>query len=191
MMQIFASDLLSSLAASPTSTSADSSSSKADISVDIGVTKLPYFIDKAQAIEESRQYEAELPQVHLTGFDTLVRILDPKYYPPSHTLAVLGPFLARHRLLVTYRTDDRWGAKVAQDEYLALLGRGGREGEGGKREWVGEGRIAMVEGWREGEVVSSTRVREAVKEGDRDLLRRLVTNRVAAWILEEGLYKGN
>jgi hypothetical protein len=31
-------------------------------------------------------------------------------------------------------------------------------------------------------------VREAVKRGDRTLLRRLVTGGVAEWILEEGLY---
>lgn len=188
MMQIFASDLLSSIRKS--FQSIDKQDSAGEIGVDIGVTKLPYFIDKAKAIDESGEYEAGTPQVHLTGFDTLIRILDPKYYPPTHTLEPLEPFLARHRLRVTYRTDDQWGARAAQDEYLAELGEGKREKEGGKREWVTEGRIEMVEGRREGEeVVSSTRVREAVGNGDEALLKKLVTDGVADWILEEGLYR--
>lgn len=189
MMHIFASDLLSSLHTSEPSTQTNAKESANAIGIDIGVTKLPYFIDKALAIEESGSYPADTPQVHLTGFDTLIRILDPKYYPPSHTLAPLEPFLSKHRLRVTYRTDDKWGVKAAQDEYLAELGEGRREREGGKREWVTEGRVEMVEGRTEGEeVVSSTRVREAVKKGDRELLKKLVTDGVADWILEEALY---
>ena len=47
----------------------------------------------------------------------------------------------------------------------------------------------MCEGRDEGEgAVSSTRVREAVKNGDRELLSKLVTSGVAEWILQEGLY---
>lgn len=62
------------------------------------------------------------------------------------------------------------------------------EKDGGKREWVTKGRIAMCEG-REGvEAISSTRVREAVKQGDGELLGNLVTSGVAEWILSEGLY---
>jgi nicotinamide-nucleotide adenylyltransferase len=186
MMQLFAEDLQSSLSSQPPS----QDTHQQEIGVDIGVNKLPYFIDKAKSIEESGSYPKDTPQVHLTGFDTLIRILDPKYYPPTHSLSPLEPFLAKHRLRVTYRTDDQWGAQAAQDGYLAELGEGNREKEGGKREWVREGRIEMVEGRKEGEVVvSSTRVREAVKEGDRELLGKLVTDGVAEWILEEELYR--
>ena len=182
-MQLLAEDLLSALS------SHRSGAQEPEIGIDIGVTKLPYFTDKATSIEDSGLYARETAQVHLTGFDTLVRILDPKYYPPAHTLAPLEPFLARHRLRVTYRTDDQWGAREAQDGYLAGLGEGRRDKEGGKREWVTGGRIEMVEGREEGEeVVSSTKVRKAIKEGDRELLGKLVTDGVAKWILEEGLY---
>ena len=147
-------------------------------------------MDKAKAIEESGEYPSETLQVHLTGFDTLIRILDPKYYPPTHTLKPLEPFLSKHRMRVTYRTDDQWGAKAVQDEYLAELGEGRREKESGKREWVTEGKIEMVEGRKEGEeIVSSTRVREAVNKGGKGLLKKLVTDGVADCILEEGLYK--
>jgi nicotinamide-nucleotide adenylyltransferase len=185
MMQIFASDLLATL---PQSQS-PSSSTEPPIGIDIGVTKLPYFIDKALAISQSSAYPPSTTQVHLTGFDTLIRILDPKYYPPDMKLRALDGFLAQHRLRVAYRAGDQWGGKAAQDEYLRELELGEREKDGGKREWVTEGRIVMCDGREEGEeAVSSTRVREAVKRGDRELLDRLVTSGVAEWILEEGLY---
>lgn len=52
-----------------------------------------------------------------------------------------------------------------------------------------EGRVVLVEGRKEGEeVVSSTKVREAVRKGDKDALGRLVPEGVGEWILGEGLY---
>ena len=194
MMQIFASDLLSSIHALPSPSSLNNSTTSSseedaneEIGIDIAVTKLPYFVDKAKAIDESGVYEVGTQQVHLTGFDTLIRILDPKYYPQEEGLVSVGRFLRRNRLRVTYRVGDGWGGREEQEGFLRELGRDGREG---KREWVEEGRIVLVEGREEGEeVVSSTKVREAVKRGDGDALRRLVTPGVAEWVLEQGLYK--
>lgn len=155
--------------------------------IDIAVTKHPYFIDKASAIISSGAYPPQVTQVHLVGYDTLIRLLDPKYYPPTHTLAPLEPFLGKHRLRVTYRTDADWGDREKQEEYLRRLAAGDREREGGRREWAG--RIEFVEGRREGEeVVSSTKVREAAKKGDKEMLGKLVTQGVAEWVLQERLY---
>jgi nicotinamide-nucleotide adenylyltransferase len=182
MMQLFASDLISSL-------SPPEAEALPGIAVDIAVTKLPYFIDKSAAIEESGEYPNDAQQVHLTGFDTLIRILDPKYYDPEKKLSVLDPFFEKNRLRVTYRTDDDWGSETAQDEYLDELVKGRRDVEGGKSEWVTDGRIEMCEGGKDGEeVISSTKVRTASKQGDRDVLARLITKGVADWILAEGLY---
>lgn len=70
---------------------------------------------------------------------------------------------------------------------MKALADGEREAEGGRREWAG--RIELVEGRREGEeVVSSTRVRVAVRSGDRGMLRKLVSEGVADWVLQERLY---
>lgn len=50
----------------------------------------------------------------------------------------------------------------------------------------------MVEGRREGEeVVSSTKVREAVKSGDREALSHLVTDGITDYILKEKFYLGS
>lgn len=131
-----------------------------------------------------------MQQVHLTGFDTLIRIMDPKYYPPGDGLYSVAEFLGKHKLRVTYRTDDKWGSKEEQDVYLRDLGTlGGMEDGETKREWVSEGRIVLVEGRKEGEEpVSSTKVREVVRKGNVEELKRLVTGGVAEWIVGERLY---
>lgn len=180
LMNIFAADLLQAIREQKPEGEA--------LAVDIGVTKFPYFTDKAAAIQGSGAYDEKTEQVHLTGYDTLIRIMDPKYYPPEHTLAPLEPFLSQHRLRVTYRTAADWGEKNEQDEYLKEISNGERESDGAKKEW-GE-KIELVEGRKEGEqTVSSTKVREAMKKGNEAELKTLVTDGVADYILQENLYK--
>lgn len=159
--------------------------------MDIGVTKKPYYNDKAVAIEESRQYadaktNEQPQQVHLLGFDSLIRLLDRKYYPPDHTLALLNPFFERHRVRVTMRSQEGtdWGYSSDQERYLEVLAKGGAENVGGKREWVE--RIELVEG--EGEDVSSTKVREYSGKKNWDEVEKLVGKRTKEWIENEGLY---
>lgn len=159
-------------------------SSTSSSAIDIGVTKFPYFSDKAESIQQSKAYPQDTTQVHLTGFDTLIRILDSKYYDDK-TLKSLDPFLSRHRLRVTYRATDKWGGKEEQDAYLQKLEEGGRESEGGKREWAT--RIEMVDGVAAGGI-SSTKVREAVGKVDEGELKRLCTEEVAGYVLQEKLY---
>ena len=187
MMTIFAQDLLHSLPAKSTK--------DGTIEVDIAITKHPFFIDKCKAITSSGIYQpdpasfSEVPieQVHLIGFDTLIRLLDSKYYPPSHTLAPLQGLFEHHRLRVTYRGEDGWGGRQEQDTYLQDLKDGKREHEDGKREWADK--IQMVEGKKAGEgTVSSTKVRKAAQEGDVDLLKELCTGGVADYVLQERLY---
>lgn len=158
-----------------------------DVSVDVGVIKEPFFHDKTRAIEASAAYaDPATEQVLLLGFDTLTRLLDPSYYPPSYTLAPLAELFARHRVRVTLRAG--YGAREEQRGYLGALGRGEREGEGGGREWAG--RIEVVEGeGGEGEGVSSSGVREGVRKGGEGW-RGMVTEGVRGWIEGEGLYGG-
>lgn len=47
--------------------------------IDIGVTRKPYFVDKAAEISSAGTYPSSLEQVHITGYDTLIRIFNPKY----------------------------------------------------------------------------------------------------------------
>lgn len=156
------------------------------LALDIGVTKLPYYHDKATSIDDSGVYDGQPEQVHLTGFDSLVRIFNAKYYPPTHTFAPLEPFLSKHRLRVTYRTDDQWGGREEQRRYVQDIADGKREAEGAKRELAN--RIELVEGKADGEeVVSSTQARKAAKEDARSL-GKYVTPTVQDWIVSEKLY---
>ncbi|KAI1471719.1 Nucleotidylyl transferase [Daldinia caldariorum] len=211
MMYIFAQDLLLRCAEPPP---AQRRSAWCQ-GVDIAVTTEPYFHAKAGAIaasdfyhqhnqNQSQNVQDQGPeQVYLTGFDTLIRIFDPKYYysPPPGSGAMasaLDPFFARAKLRVTMRTDAEWGDAAAQRAYVKGLREGALGRVGGRTEWVD--RIEMVEGSgngrKEGEekeeeevvAVSSTKVREAVRRKDWEALGKLVSEDVAGWIRQEGLY---
>ncbi|KIW52628.1 hypothetical protein PV05_08258 [Exophiala xenobiotica] len=196
MMTLMAEELRSSFHSSPV--------------VDIGITKEPYFIDKATSIDESGVYTPFSPnpgehfeQIHLTGFDTLVRIFTAKYYP-HHTppLSALEPFLTRHRVRATVRVDEQSPSKNLQQTtsgrdlssmdgqlaYLRGLGNGNLEAEGMKREWAERVEL-VVDETGETEGVSSTKIRNAVKEGNWEEVDGLVGRGVGEWVRTRGLYK--
>ncbi|KAF4851844.1 Nicotinamide mononucleotide adenylyltransferase [Colletotrichum siamense] len=157
--------------------------------VDVGVTAMPFFHDKARAVEGGGFYGEEgVEQVYLAGYDTLIRIFNPKYYPEAEggMKAALGPFLDRGRLRISLRVGDEWGGEGEQRAYLEGLREGGLEEVGGKREWAE--RVELVTG-TEGEVVSSSRVREMAGRGDEEGLKGLLGERVRGWVLEEDLYR--
>ncbi|KAK4198644.1 hypothetical protein QBC40DRAFT_266526 [Triangularia verruculosa] len=197
---------------------------KPEISVDIGLLTLPFFHEKSEAIDQAEFYrhgskEGRMEQIMLVGYDTLIRVFNPKYYGPvmasesdgplntsipttkqeetkTPMQMALGPLFQRARLRVTMRTDDEWGGKDEQLRYLQSLicgddNQGGAPGLGR----IGgskewAGRIEMVEGRQAGsEVISSTYARAAAKDGDEERLERMVSDRVRCWIEEESLYQ--
>lgn len=158
--------------------------------VDVGLAAQPYFHSKCELIagaEGGYAGAGAMEQVFLVGYDTLIRVFNPKYYGEggSSMEEVLGPFFGKARLRVALRTGDGWGGEGEQRGYLRELGEGGLERVGGRGEWVE--RVELVEG--EGEVVSSTLVREAVRGGDEVALGRLLGEEVREWVLAEGLYR--
>ncbi|KAJ0383256.1 hypothetical protein COL922a_010849 [Colletotrichum nupharicola] len=161
---------------------------KEGMEVDVGVTTMPFFHGKARAVEGGGFYGEGVEQVYLAGYDTLIRIFNPKYYPEAEggMEATLGPFLERGRLRISLRVGDEWGGEGEQRAYLEGLREGGLEEVGGKREWAE--RVELVNG-TEGEVVSSSRVREMAGPGDEQGLKGLLGERVRGWVFEEGLYR--
>ena len=154
--------------------------------IDIGLVKQPYFHDKAAAVDESDVYLGSPQQIHLIGFDTLIRIFNTKYYPPDYRLRVLEPFLSKHRLRATYRTDDEWGSRQEQDRYIQDIADGKRADEGAQREWARQ--LSLVEGRRDGEdIVSSTLARKVAKS-DLSQLDKYIMPTVRDWIISEKLY---
>lgn len=191
LMTVFAEDVLQSL---------QSSSSTADdtknFSIDIGLTKEPYYTDKSVAIaaEAPEIYASKPIHVHLVGYDTLIRFCNPKYYADySPPLSALKPFFdAGHKLRVTQRPYDEndssskeFGTVEDQERYLQNIKDGGLESDGFEAGW--KGNIDLVEGTGMG--ISSTRVRRAANDGNWEEVGNLCTDGVAAWIREEGLYK--
>lgn len=185
-MTVFAEDLLKAL---------KSSDYVEDVSIDIGLTKEPYYTDKSVAIaaEAPEVYASKPIHVHLVGYDTLIRFCNPKYYPRyTPPLSALKPFFdAGHKLRVTQRpynandtSSKEFGTVEDQERYLRNIKEGGLEKEGFDANW--KGNIDMVEGTGMG--ISSTRVRNAAKEGNWDEVGKLCTEGVTAWIREEGLY---
>ncbi|KAI9642727.1 hypothetical protein NHQ30_008458 [Ciborinia camelliae] len=126
--------------------------------IDIALTSLPYFHSKSSAIENSAIYPPGTTHIHCTGYDTLIRVLNPQYYPPTHTLSPLLPFLAHHKLRVTYRGP---GDPSDQDAYLSNM-KSKLPQLGGRKSWITEGRIYMAAGL-EGKEISSTTVRVLVR----------------------------
>lgn len=186
MMTVFAEELVDKMQ----SLSEDNSAQEGGaIVVDVGVTKNPLYLEKAAVLDHSGQYgdvDDGPEQVHLTGFDSLIRLLDPKYYP-NHKLDSLQSLFEKHRVRATRRTDDQWGGVEEQDAYLQALANGEREVEGAKREW--SSRIDLVDGKQEGEAtISSTKVREASKNQDKPALEKLVPKGIADFILDQQLY---
>jgi nicotinamide-nucleotide adenylyltransferase len=179
-------------------------SRREEVVVDVALTTQPYFHAKSRAIEESGVYgpapsdassttsppvssavDSGPTHIHVLGFDTLVRLLDTKYYPPTHTLAPLTPLFAKHRLRVHLRPEGT--SQVSeQEQFIDGLETGGLLKErGGSEEWAG--RIEMVRSTAGGEGVSSSLVRGRVRGGGE--WEGLVTEGVRDWIEREALYK--
>ena len=176
-----------------------------EVEVDVAVTTMPFFNDKAQAISESGFYGHLGEQVFLAGFDTLIRIFNPKYYDPTAAdgeqaasssqqqqqpqtpmQRALDPFFARARLRVTMRPDDEWGTQQEQRAYVRRLEDAILEDVGGRREWAR--RVDVVDGGEMGGV-SSSKAREAVRNGGLDGLDGMVDGETRTWIEAEGLYR--
>ena len=131
-----------------------------DMAVDLAVTTMPFFHDKARAMVDSGFYSAAEAtprpptQIFLAGFDTLTRIFDPKYYGGrgGGMRAALGPFFAGGRAAAHHDAAGRRlgpGRGAAAVAGRAAAGGGGVEGERG-RGGGGRGGGEQLDGQEEG-----------------------------------------
>jgi nicotinamide-nucleotide adenylyltransferase len=168
-----------------------------DVEIDLAVTTMPYFHKKAAAIEESEFYKVdetvpEQQKLFLAGFDTVIRIFNPKYYTEvaeesiSPMKSALGPFFDGARLRVTMRPDDEWGSEEEQMAYVRGLEEGKLDEVGGDGAWAK--RIELVKG-EDGVGVSSSKVRSMAEQAGETRLEELVGEDVKEWIEKEGLYR--
>ncbi|KAK6498018.1 hypothetical protein TWF506_004262 [Arthrobotrys conoides] len=152
--------------------------------IDIAITPHPRFIDKSTDLSSHPFFPSESTrQIWILGYDTLIRLLNPKYYPQTHTPKDLHKTLlsSKNRILVFTRPDTHLGTtQSSQYEYLNSLDPSIAE----KVDMVVPEHSDQVEG------VSSTNVRNGVKSGidDEEGWKGGVCRGVAEWIGREGLY---
>ncbi|KAL8310730.1 hypothetical protein RB597_001595 [Gaeumannomyces tritici] len=167
--------------------------------IDMALTTLPYFHQKSEALAaaESHTFVPRWPntdrraqQVLLVGFDTLTRILDPRYYPPGRVAETLGPMFERATLRVTLRAGasaiDGW----EQRRYVSAV-RTGRDCKW--TQWTWREKVVVAEETHRAlgaeTDISSTRARTAVAQQNWALLATLVPPKIAQWIQEQELYR--
>lgn len=181
------------------------------MAIDIGVTKYPFYTDKSRAIESEQGqkfYPTHPRHIHLLGYDTLTRIFTAKYYiqqdfdPP---FAALQPYFDKgYELRVTLRPDSTSSAGPSssssssssvekEDQKTSFLSnltdpQGEMQKNGAQALWARQIEFVSPQSAEMG--VSSTRIREAVKRGEWEVVRELCTPRVAGWVEREGLYLG-
>ncbi|KAI6352254.1 hypothetical protein MCOR25_009476 [Pyricularia grisea] len=171
--------------------------------IDLALTTLPYFHDKSAALAAVEETAFDPPpagrhpveQVFLIGYDTLIRLFNPKYYSRTENGEVvngireaLSPLFGRARARLTLRADADWGDREEQLAYLEAVTHGDAlEQAGGLKQWAS--RIDVAESGGAPGLVSSTSAREAATRGDWVRLRELVPPRVAAWVQDERLYQ--
>lgn len=146
-----------------------------------GVTAHPLFVDKAVAM---RRLCGERARVYLlVGYDTWVRIIDPKYYPAGGLDAALGTIFATVDVVVASR-DASGAASLAsgptegqQEELVAALPHS-----------VTGGRLHFLRNDAAMAPLSSSAVRRAVAAGDLGAAREMVPDSLHAYVERRGLY---
>ncbi|TLS30989.1 hypothetical protein PpBr36_03060 [Pyricularia pennisetigena] len=209
MMNALAQDVYEELAGDDDAGADDASDGGGDhdghrFGIDLALTTLPYFHDKSAALAAVEETAFEPPragrhpveQVFLIGYDTLIRLFNPKYYSRTAENGeavngireALSPLFGRARMRLTLRADADWGGREDQLAYLEKVTHGDAlEQAGGLKEWAS--RIEVAEAGDAQGLVSSTSAREAASKGDWARLRELVPPRVAAWVKDERLYQ--
>ncbi|KAG5367163.1 putative nicotinamide mononucleotide adenylyltransferase [Yarrowia sp. B02] len=143
-----------------------------DAEVVLGLTKEPYFVDKYKVIKRllDSRLHGHSPHLHFPmGLDTLVRLVDQKYYKePVHE--ALRSFFQDCHVHVLTRDDIAFNPKQLPEQW--------------------QRHIHMSRHSSKTDGVSSSNVRAAVKHRRRSGdFERLIPPQILAYIIEHGLYK--
>lgn len=155
------------------------------VDVNIGVIKAAKFVDKSLILfNYLHARSVDHPKLtFLVGFDTLTRILDPKYYIPDKLSSSLQEFMLNCDLFVL----TRGKGGVSQTKYVDDISHG-RIGEI-PTQWSKS--IHMINenhGESELGVISSTLIRNEIMEGD-EVWKSKVLPEIKQYIETENLYK--
>jgi nicotinamide-nucleotide adenylyltransferase len=143
----------------------------------------PRFIDKVAYLSEASPKELHF----ILGQDTLVRFFNDKYYPQGQSSQVFSEFFSQGaEIWVAPRSlTGQTGYKQVVEEVRELLSH---HAPNQVSEWMGH--LHEIPGWNThpARELSSTRVRNNVQLGHKDLVLKDVFPSVAEYIYQNGLY---
>ncbi|OLL22118.1 putative nicotinamide mononucleotide adenylyltransferase, partial [Neolecta irregularis DAH-3] len=143
----------------------------------IGLIKAAKFVEKEHIL---RQFGRE--QIFIVGYDTLVRILDPKYYPDG-LRSELSDFFKRARIICKLRNGIAGEREQLDIIERIRLGKADIPGEWADR--------IEIKKYGDSAVISSTAVRNACAQGDIKKLEELVPEAIAKFVLRKNMYGHN
>ena len=148
---------------------------KQEVGALVALSKRPKFVDKAKDVIEAFPKVQEVDW--LVGYDTLIRILDKKYYTDSLENS-LSAFWEKNRLICAMRGDE-----TVERAYLDTIRAGMVDGV--PKSWARYIKIIDPVGKEH----SSTRARKAVCKGELEELARVVPEDIAEYIRSKNLYR--
>ena len=147
-----------------------------------GVTAHPIFVDKAAALGALCAPDAP---VHLiVGYDTWVRVIDPKYYDEGGLHAALGRLFAAVHVVVASR--DPAGASAMAPLSVAEQQQAV---ESALPAELTRGRLHFVEVPSPLDAVSSSAIRSAIARGDVGAAREMLPACLHAYVESEALFR--
>ncbi|EMG46088.1 POF1 Nicotinamide mononucleotide adenylyltransferase [Candida maltosa Xu316] len=165
---------------------------KYPVNVSIGLTNHAKFVDKSLSILNyiKNTEAANHPDIKLTflvGFDTLVRIFNPKYYLPDKLSNSLEQFMKNTDLFCLTRTDKAFTVDE-QSQYVNNIKNGGHEEI--PPHWSDN--IYLLENLGNEHdliaTISSSAIRKQIGEGNEDW-KPEVLSEITEYIVQNNLYK--
>ncbi|CUM68423.1 uncharacterized protein PRCAT00006146001 [Priceomyces carsonii] len=157
------------------------------LKIGIALTKHARFVDKSIAILDYLRKEYKVSTIKLTflvGFDTLVRILDPKYYLPDKLTTSLEDFMNSADLFCLTRNVTSFSLKD-QSTYLDDINQG--KFLHIPAHWSDS--IVFPEHADQGvSLISSSSIRKNIRDGKSDWINDVIPE-IKDMIIDENLYK--
>lgn len=159
------------------------------IDVKVGLTNHAKFVDKSKAICSylSNDKQLSISSIRLSflvGFDTLIRILNPKYYVPNSLASALGGFFETSDLFCLTRSDDSISLEN-QFDYLDSIASGDIDGV--PKHWSSNIFLSHNESL-ELSKISSSSIRSNISHNNEEWFNK-VTPDIKNYIANEGIYK--
>ncbi|CCD22188.1 nicotinamide-nucleotide adenylyltransferase NDAI_0A00280 [Naumovozyma dairenensis CBS 421] len=149
-----------------------------NISVSVAITIFGKFIDKTEIIKTDFYPTSEGDIVYLVGFDTIIRIFDPKYYLPITVLEALEIFMEEVEFCCLTRIGSdqlmkqlSYSADILAGKYEPII----------PRQWGA--RIHVLSNDERYSSVSSSEIRELVNTGrDKSILTDKLPDKIIDYI---------